>query len=165
MLRVAETLRIRGLSELNRDAPDAADASPAPLRRPSPLVVASSAAPPASWLHHDEALTPSSSPRSNKRRRTSGDVTGVGVLGAASTPASPEGSQGDVSSMDAPLPLVSHAVTGTPPTLATTPQQVRDAQAAAAASATPQVTPAASHDDLDIKPGIAELIREEERVS
>ena len=66
------------------------------------------------------------------------------------------------------MPLVGHlAVTATPPTLPT-PQQLRDVQAAvaaAAAAATPQLTPATSHDDLDIKPGIAELIREEERVS
>ena len=151
LLRVAETLRIRGLSELNRDAPDAPDApsssDAAAKSRTSPLVVVPGTTGTSWSLHNndDAATTPSTpSPRSNKRRRLSG---GVDLVAAASS--SPEAAADVVGHVTGPAgPMTAGHVTPT--------SQGRSDVTA------PQ---GGAHDELDIKPGIAELIREEERVS
>lgn len=208
LLRVAETLKIRGLSELNSDrhthataADDRSDSSPLmPTIHPSVIGSASSSRrliesptwPPhqvqQAWPHvveEETATTPTPSPspapasRSSgiKRRRISGSESPAGAV-AASSPAAASTpgmhhqhhEEASLDHHDGPLSLVG----GQPP-----PPPPHSPVASSASSLAPQALtqapppPSSLHqqhplvhsDDLDIKPGIAELIREEERVS
>lgn len=214
LLRVAETLKIRGLSELNSDRhaaaaqDDRSESSPLPTIHPSSTNLAGTAsssrrmtdsptwpthqvAPPmAAWPHHhvvgeeDTATTPTPSPspapasRSSgvKRRRVSGSESPVAASpAAASTPGMhhQHHEEASLDHHDGPLSLVGHQQQAPPP-----PPPPPHSPVASSASLAPQgltqapPTPSSLHqhplvhsDDLDIKPGIAELIREEERVS
>ena len=202
LLRVAETLKIRGLSELNGDRHAAAAAGIGDDQRsetsaggavtpvagilhgaPASVNAATAAAgrraesPTSSWplqaqpwSHGDDTPTPSPSPaapRANKRRRIS-----AADVNSTPGPASPDGStpcalMEDAASLDGPLPLTHHQSPASS-TAASTPAMPTAAAAAAIAAALTQsaaTNQQQSADDLDIKPGIAELIREEERVS
>lgn len=213
LLRVAETLKIRGLSELNSDrhaaaaaaaaADDRSESSPLmPAIHPTNLVGTASSSrrladsptwpshqvpPPTAWPHvveEDTATTPTPSPspapasRSSgvKRRRVSGSESPVGAASpaAASTPGMhhQHHEEASLDHHDVPLSLVGHQQPPPPPPPPHSP-------VASSASLAPQALtqapppPSSLHqhptlvhsDDLDIKPGIAELIREEERVS
>lgn len=206
LLRVAETLKIRGLSELNSDrhaaaaaADDRSESSPLASVHPTNLAgpSSSSSSGPAAvrrqtqspswsslpqhqgvWPSHvmDEemATTPSPTPapasRSSgvKRRRVSGSES---PLGGASSPAAASTpgmhhqhhEEASLDHHDGPLSLVGHQQQPPPP-----PPHSPVAAPQALTQAPPPSSlqhPLAHSDDLDIKPGIAELIREEERVS
>ncbi len=206
LLRVAETLKIRGLSELNSDrhataaADDRSDSSPLmPTIHPSVVGSASSRRlvesptwPPhqvqPAWPHvveEETATTPTPSPspapasRSSgvKRRRISGSESPAGAASpaAASTPGMhhQHHEEASLDHHDGPLSLVGGQQQQPPP-----PPPPHSPVASSASSLAPQALtqapppPSSLHqhplvhsDDLDIKPGIAELIREEERVS
>ncbi|XP_045025908.1 protein bric-a-brac 1 isoform X2 [Daphnia magna] len=204
LLRVAETLKIRGLSELNSDrhaaaaaADDRSESSPLASVHPTNLAgpSSSSSSGPAAvrrqtqspswsslpqhqgvWPSHvmDEemATTPSPTPapasRSSgvKRRRVSGSES---PLGGASSPAAASTpgmhhqhhEEASLDHHDGPLSLVGHQQQPPPP-----PPHSPVAAPQALTQAPPPSSlqhPLAHSDDLDIKPGIAELIREEER--
>ena len=153
LLKVAETLKIRGLSELSSDRNGAApSAPPPPLEPPASRRVESPV-----YEEATRSPTPVRSPPSLsrapavKRRRVSGSESPNSPT-AASTPGVAQSKHDDTMD-EAPLSLV-----GQQPVLPPAPSPVMMPQA-------PNVQHALHSDDLDIKPGIAELIREEERVS
>jgi hypothetical protein len=225
LLRVAETLKIRGLSELNSDrhaaaattaTDDRSESSPLmhnihPTAGPSTSSSSSSAAAAIrrqtespTWptlphhhhqIHHQQpawpghimdeemATTPTPSPtpapasRSSgvKRRRISGSESPIGGASspaAASTPGMhhQHHEEASLDHHDGPLSLVGHQQQAPPPP----PPPHSPVASSLAPQALTQAPPPPSSlhqhplvhsDDLDIKPGIAELIREEERVS
>ena len=224
LLRVAETLKIRGLSELNSDrhaaaataaTDDRSESSPLmhnvhPTAGPSTSSSSSSAAAAIrrqsespTWptlphhhhqIHHQQpawpghimdeemATTPTPSPtpasRSSgvKRRRISGSESPIGGASspaAASTPGMhhQHHEEASLDHHDGPLSLVGHQQQAPPPPPPPPHSPVASSLAPQALTQAPP-PPSSLHqhplvhsDDLDIKPGIAELIREEERVS
>lgn len=129
LLRVAESLKIRGLADVNgdRDAASAADlASPSPLQKK------------ASSSRRDDGA---SAPKARKRQHP---VSGGGRSPGESPPRS---------SISTPLSSTPQSLPSSVPVLPPLPPL-------------PLVPPMPMHsDDMEIKPGIAEMIREEERVS
>lgn len=153
LLKVAETLKIRGLADVNGEQ-DIASATGEVIARPASKPAASSTPTAAPEWQQVQNSHEAEAQRAKKRRRS-------GERSSMSSPAESAGTE-----MPEPAPSVdmSPAPSGTP--------------LASAASVEPlplpltlqptqqQVTHSAgTSDDMEIKPGIAEMIREEERVS
>ncbi|CAG9858079.1 unnamed protein product [Phyllotreta striolata] len=147
LLKVAESLKIRGLADVNGEQ-EGGEVTAKPTVTSN--VVKSE------WDQRPQDLESEAS-RAKKRRRPSGERSSL------SSPA-------ESASTEVPEPPPSVDMSPAPPAAAATPQP---AVAAAAAVAEPlqltlplQAQPASSSsaaDDADIRPGIAEMIREEER--
>ena len=139
-----------------------------PTRSPSPVVPSAAAMASSSSSSSQQPTQQQNSGRASKRRRVSGSESPAPATSppAASTPGMQHQHHEEASMdhHDTPLSLV-----GPHHQQQHSPISVAAAAAAAAAAMAPMTqAPPTQHlhsDDLDIKPGIAELIREEERVS
>lgn len=169
LLRVAESLKIRGLAEVDGDG-----AEPAVLTSPS---VSPAARPLANVF--DDMLPSSLFAASRKRRRLSGDD-----LSRPCTPLTPPiGTELLEASLDLPGPLIrsnmNTPLSGSPATLTSLAARLPGAMPPPAPMPPhlPHLPPLSpllnmhtmprphAPDDFEIRPGIAEMIREEERVS
>ncbi|KAJ3660474.1 hypothetical protein Zmor_004922 [Zophobas morio] len=140
LLKVAESLKIRGLADVNGDQEIGGEIT----ARSLPKV----ATPAADWEGRPEEGAPR-----KKRRRPSGERSSL------SSPAESAGTEApdpppSVEMSPAPPATPLAAAVSTEPLPLTLPLQQQ-----------PQVTHQGGSDDMEIKPGIAEMIREEERVS
>ncbi|XP_063910299.1 protein bric-a-brac 1-like isoform X2 [Zophobas morio] len=139
LLKVAESLKIRGLADVNGDQEIGGEIT----ARSLPKV----ATPAADWEGRPEEGAPR-----KKRRRPSGERSSL------SSPAESAGTEApdpppSVEMSPAPPATPLAAAVSTEPLPLTLPLQQQ-----------PQVTHQGGSDDMEIKPGIAEMIREEERI-
>lgn len=154
LLKVAESLKIRGLADVNGEQDIVAPAAEL-TARPSSIKPASTPTPNRpEWDSRDnrsqQEMDQGDSARAKKRRRPSGERSS---LSSPAESASTEIQEHPPSVEMLPAPSATPTPAPAEPLQLTLPLQ-------------PQ--PAVSHsssDDLEIKPGIAEMIREEERVS
>lgn len=157
LLKVAESLKIRGLADVNGEQDVVAPAGEL-TTRPSSIKPASTPILNRSdWdnrSHHDM----DGDPRAKKRRRPSGERSSL------SSPAE------SASGADMPEPPPSVEMSPAPSVATPLPPTSQNAAAAAeplqlTLPLPQQQPPSSAADDMEIKPGIAEMIREEERVS
>ncbi|CAG9770547.1 unnamed protein product [Ceutorhynchus assimilis] len=164
LLKVAETLKIRGLADVNGEQDIAAanatgDIIARPASKPAPPTPTSAATP--EWNresraseHHAQQQNQNQQQDQNaqraKKRRRSGERSSISSPGESASTEIPEPPTSvDMSPVPSATPLTTPAsVEPLPLPLTLTPAQ-----------------PPVSHsaDDMEIKPGIAEMIREEER--
>lgn len=153
LLKVAESLKIRGLADVNGEQDVVAPAGELTTRpssiKPAPTPTNNSTS---NWENRQQSDQIDDGPRMKKRRRPSGERSSLSSPAeSASTeiPDPPPSVEMSPAPSATPLPP-SSSVEPLPLTLPL-PQQ-------------PQISHSSS-DDMEIKPGIAEMIREEERVS
>lgn len=148
LLKVAESLKIRGLADVNGEQ----DVIVPPGEITSTRTPAKPAAVP-EWEARAESRESDNAQRAKKRRRPSGERSSLSSPAeSASTeiPEPPPSVEMSPAPSATPLPPQGSSAEPLPLTMSALPPQ-------------PQISHAT--DDLEIKPGIAEMIREEERVS
>ncbi|XP_056636776.1 protein bric-a-brac 1-like isoform X1 [Diorhabda sublineata] len=161
LLKVAESLKIRGLADVNGEQDVVAPAGELTTRpssiKPSPTT--SINRPPIDWDNRPQDLESDVS-RAKRRRRPSGERSSLSSPAESASAEVPE-----------PPPSVEMSPAPSAATPLPTPSASSAASAVAAAAEPLQLTlplppqPTSSAvDDMEIKPGIAEMIREEERV-
>ncbi|KAK4877669.1 hypothetical protein RN001_010175 [Aquatica leii] len=146
LLRVAESLKIRGLADVNGEQ-DIVSPTAGELTSTKSLTKSDHLA---DWENrHDGEIQP----RAKKRRRPSGErssLSSPAESGNTDMPEPPPSVEMSPAPSATPLPTPG-APEPLPLTLPLPPQ--------------PQISQSHPADDMEIKPGIAEMIREEERVS
>ncbi|KAL3285076.1 hypothetical protein HHI36_019200 [Cryptolaemus montrouzieri] len=157
LLRVAESLKIRGLADVNGEQ-DTITTAGEVSTKPSPLKQMSSApltsmTPNSNHIMDWEGREGGNNSHSSKKRRRSGERSSISSPGESAASTTAEIPEPPLSVEMSPAP----SATPLPP--------------ASSAEPLPLTLPLPSHvshmpsDDMEIKPGIAEMIREEERVS
>lgn len=150
LLKVAESLKIRGLADVNGEQDIVAPTGE--ITKTSAALKAASNTPSAEW---DSRADNSDMPMrvNKKRRRLSGEHSSL------SSPAESASTEIPDQPASVEMPPAPSATPIPPPSSAEPlPLNLPLVQA-------PQITHATGADDMEIKPGIAEMIREEERVS
>jgi hypothetical protein len=149
LLKVAESLKIRGLADVNGEQDIVAPTGELTTSARTLLKSASTPNNVAEWEARPEGDGP---PRVKKRRRPSGERSSLSSPAESASTEIPDPPPSvEMSPAPSATPLPSSVSTEPLPLTLPLPQQ-------------PQVSHASS-DDMEIKPGIAEMIREEERVS
>lgn len=145
LLKVAESLKIRGLADVNGEQDVAGDLTSTKLL-PKPLANPPT---PTEWQSGD-ADNPT---RPKKRRRPSAERSSISSPSESASAEAADQQQASVEMSPAPpaTPVPTSASQEPLPLTLPLPSQTQAAHAA--------------NDDMEIKPGIAEMIREEERVS
>ncbi|XP_068918263.1 protein bric-a-brac 1-like isoform X1 [Tenebrio molitor] len=147
LLKVAESLKIRGLADVNGEQDIVAPTGELTTSARTLLKSASTPNNVAEWEARPEGDGP---PRVKKRRRPSGERSSLSSPAESASTEIPDPPPSvEMSPAPSATPLPSSVSTEPLPLTLPLPQQ-------------PQVSHASS-DDMEIKPGIAEMIREEER--
>lgn len=153
LLKVAESLKIRGLADVNGEQDVVAPAGELTARPSSVKPIPTPINPRPEWGENRPQEMDNDATRAKKRRRPSGERSSL------SSPAESASTE-----IQEPPPSVEM-----PPAPSATPLPQTPAPSEQPLQLTLPLPPAppVSHtsDDLEIKPGIAEMIREEERVS
>ncbi|RZC36448.1 bric-a-brac 1-like, partial [Asbolus verrucosus] len=146
LLKVAESLKIRGLADVNGEQDIAAPAGELTTRTPL-LKPSSTPNNVAEWESRPEGDGP---PRVKKRRRPSGERSSLSSPAESASTEMPDPPPSvEMSPAPPATPLPPSVSTEPLPLTLPLPQQAQVSHA--------------SSDDMEIKPGIAEMIREEER--
>ncbi|KAF2904866.1 hypothetical protein ILUMI_01308 [Ignelater luminosus] len=149
LLRVAESLKIRGLADVNGEqdvvSPAAGELTSTATKTPTKSVNIND------WENRQDGEI---QPRAKKRRRPSGERSSLSSPAESANteiPEPPPSVEMSPAPSATPLPPTPGGPEPLPLTLPLPPQ--------------PPISQSHASDDMEIKPGIAEMIREEERVS
>ncbi|KAG5883451.1 hypothetical protein JTB14_022099 [Gonioctena quinquepunctata] len=152
LLKVAESLKIRGLADVNGEQDVVAPAGELTTRpssiKPSPTPTNNRS----DWENRPQEME-SDAARAKKRRRPSGERSSLSSPAESASTENPE-----------PPPSVEMSPAPSATTLSTPATSEQPLQLTLPLAPPAQVSHGSS-DDMEIKPGIAEMIREEERVS
>lgn len=152
LLRVAESLKIRGLADVNGEQDTVTTAAGEITTKPSPIKQLSSVpmTPSSnSVMEWDSREAVNSHP--TKKRRRSGERSSISSPGESAASTTADIPEPPLSVEMSPAP----SATPLPPSSSAEPLSLN----------LPLPSHLPSTDDMEIKPGIAEMIREEERVS
>lgn len=168
LLRVAEMLKIRGLADVKNDQEMNANNSTEPAITPeiTPVIKKPRITARTEWQINNLDLSTKQHQQSNNRhnrKKRWPSVESNRTNSPVHTPSKNDMVTAPSSQPPTPTPSVSHlpATPSTPPTIPAFPIPSAATLDAMALSSLAM----ASNDDMEIKPGIAEMIREEERVS